>query len=39
MLAIANHDQIIFEIVEIGVEEGVDIGFGTKDSLLTNVVL
>ena len=28
-----------FEIVKIGVEEGVDLGFGIKDSLLPNVVL
>ena len=28
-----------FEIVEIGVEEGVDLGFGIEDSLLPNVVL
>jgi hypothetical protein len=28
-----------FEIVEIGVEEGVDLGFGVKDTLLPNVVL
>ena len=27
------------EMIEIGVEEGVDIGFGIKDSLLPNVVL
>ena len=28
-----------FEIVEIGVEKGVDLGSGIKDSLLPNVVL
>jgi hypothetical protein len=28
-----------FEIVEIGVEEGVDLGFEIKDSLLPNIVL
>ena len=27
------------KIVEIGVEEGIDLGFGIKDSLLPNVVL
>ena len=34
-----NQDQKKFEIVEIGVEEGVDLGSGIKDSLLPNVVL
>ena len=29
----------VFEIVEIGVEEGVDLGFGIKESLLPNMVL
>jgi hypothetical protein len=28
-----------FEIVEIGIEEGVDLGSKVKDSLLPNVVL
>jgi hypothetical protein len=28
-----------FEIVEIGIEEVVDLGFGIKDSLLSNVML
>ena len=28
-----------FEIDEIGVEEGVDLGLGIKDSLLPNIVL
>ena len=28
-----------FEIVEIGVDEGVDLGFIIKDSMLPNVVL
>jgi hypothetical protein len=28
-----------FEIVEIGVEEGVDLGSGTKESLFPNPVL
>jgi hypothetical protein len=28
-----------FEIVEIGVKEGVDIGSGIKDFLISNVVL
>ena len=28
-----------FETVEIGVEEGVDLGFGIKDSLPPNLVL
>ena len=37
-LAIANQDERI-EIVEIGVEEGVDLGSRFKDSLLSNVVL
>ena len=37
-LAIANRDERI-EIVEIGVEEGVDLGSIFKDSLLSNVVL
>jgi hypothetical protein len=27
------------EIVEIGVEKGVDLGFKVKDSLLSNMVL
>jgi hypothetical protein len=29
----------VFEIIEIGVEKGVDIGFGKKYSLLPNMVL
>jgi hypothetical protein len=28
-----------FESVEIGVEEGLDLGFGIKDSLLSNVTV
>jgi hypothetical protein len=28
-----------FEIIEIRVEEGVDLDFGIKDSLLLNLVL
>jgi hypothetical protein len=28
-----------FEIVKIGVEEGVDVGSGIKDALFPNVVL
>ena len=27
-----------YEIVEIGVEEGVDLGFGIEDTLLSNMV-
>jgi len=38
-LAIANEDQRNFEIVEIGVEEGVDLGFRIKDSLFSNVLI
>ena len=37
-LVIVNHDQK-FEIFEIGVEERVDLGSWTKDSLLPNMVL
>ena len=28
-----------FEIIEIGVEKGVDLGYGFKDSMLPNPVL
>ena len=38
MLAIANQAKE-FEIIKIRVEEGVDLGFGIKDSLLPNVLL
>ena len=38
MLAVANQDLRIWA-VEIGVEESVDLGFGIKDYLLSNVAL